>query len=47
MLLKKFQVGSDRIVNAIGSLNYYKRNCIIIDFGTTTTFDKRLQKIFI
>ena len=44
MLLKKFQVGSDRIVNAIGSLNYYKRNCIIIDFGTTTTFDVALTK---
>ena len=35
----KKQVGSDRIVNAFGSLNYYKENCIIIDFGTATTFD--------
>ena len=41
---KKHQVGSDRIVNAIGSLNYYKKNCIIIDFGTTTTFDVALIK---
>ena len=41
---KKHQVGSDRIVNAIGSLNYYKKNCIIIDFGTTTTFDVALMK---
>ena len=41
---KKLQVGSDRIVNAIGALNYYKRNCIIIDFGTTTTFDVALSK---
>ena len=41
---KKFQVGSDRIVNAIGSLNYYKKNCIIVDFGTTTTFDVALTK---
>ena len=31
------QLGSDRISNAIGSLNY--RNCLIIDFGTATTFD--------
>ena len=31
------QLGSDRISNAIGSLNY--KNCIIIDFGTATTFD--------
>ena len=41
---KKHQVGSDRIVNAIGSLNYYKKNCIIIDFGTATTFDLALTK---
>tara|TARA_B100000963_G_scaffold358270_1_gene382494 strand:- start:3076 stop:3825 length:750 start_codon:yes stop_codon:yes gene_type:complete len=31
------QLGSDRISNAIGSLNF--RNSIIIDFGTATTFD--------
>ena len=30
-------LGSDRISNAIGSLNY--NNCLIIDFGTATTFD--------
>jgi type III pantothenate kinase len=30
-------LGSDRIVNAIGSRN--NKNCIIIDFGTATTFD--------
>ncbi len=41
---KKRQVGSDRIVNAIGALNFYKKNCIIIDFGTTTTFDVALIK---
>ena len=36
--IKNFnQVGSDRIVNAIGSKNF--KNCIIIDFGTATTFD--------
>ncbi len=33
------QVGSDRIVNAIGSYNTYKKNCLVIDFGTATTFD--------
>ncbi len=33
------QVGSDRIVNAIGSYNVYKKNCLVIDFGTATTFD--------
>ena len=31
------QLGSDRISNAIGSLRY--KNCLIIDFGTATTFD--------
>lgn len=31
------QLGSDRISNAIGSLHY--KNCLIIDFGTATTFD--------
>ena len=31
------QLGSDRIVNAIGARNY--KNCIIVDFGTATTFD--------
>ena len=31
------QLGSDRISNAIGSLNF--KNSIIIDFGTATTFD--------
>ena len=31
------QLGSDRIVNAIGVKNI--KNCIVIDFGTATTFD--------
>jgi len=36
--IKNFnQLGSDRIVNAIGSKK--NKNCIIIDFGTATTFD--------
>ena len=30
-------LGSDRISNALGSLKY--KNCLIIDFGTATTFD--------
>tara|TARA_B100001057_G_C22627875_1_gene863186 strand:+ start:105 stop:854 length:750 start_codon:yes stop_codon:yes gene_type:complete len=32
-----YQLGSDRISNAVGSLKY--NNSIIIDFGTATTFD--------
>ena len=36
--IKNFnQLGSDRIVNAIGAKKF--KNCIIIDFGTATTFD--------
>ena len=36
--IKNFrQLGSDRIVNAIGSKK--NKNCIVIDFGTATTFD--------
>ena len=34
---KTNQLGSDRIVNAIGGRKY--KNCLILDFGTATTFD--------
>ena len=34
---KKNQLGSDRIVNAIAGKKY--KNCLILDFGTATTFD--------
>ena len=33
------QLGSDRIANAIGAFNLFKTNCLIVDFGTATTFD--------
>jgi len=32
-------VGSDRIANAVGVYKRYKLNCIVLDFGTATTFD--------
>ena len=35
----KNQVGSDRIANAVGVYKEYKSNCIVLDFGTATTFD--------
>ena len=35
----KHQVGSDRIANAVGVYKNYKSNCIVLDFGTATTFD--------
>ena len=33
----KYQLGSDRIVNAIGVKKF--KNCLVLDFGTATTFD--------
>ena len=33
----KKQLGSDRIANAIGAKKF--KNCLIVDFGTATTFD--------
>ena len=33
------ELGSDRIANAIGAYSFYKKNCLIIDLGTATTFD--------
>jgi type III pantothenate kinase len=40
---KPNQIGSDRIANSIGAISQYKKNCIIIDFGTATTFDVVLK----
>jgi type III pantothenate kinase len=33
------EVGSDRIVNAIAASELYDGPCIVVDFGTATTFD--------
>lgn len=33
------EVGADRIVNAVAGYEKYKRDLIIVDFGTATTFD--------
>ena len=33
------QLGSDRIANALGAFNLLRSNCLIVDFGTATTFD--------
>ncbi len=38
------QLGSDRISNALGSLNH--NNCLVIDFGTATTFDVIKQGVY-
>jgi type III pantothenate kinase len=44
---KPKQVGSDRVVNAIAAFKIYKRNSIIIDFGTATTFDVMVKNTYI
>jgi len=40
----KNQVGSDRISNSVGAYKKYKTNCIVLDFGTATTFDVVTKK---
>jgi type III pantothenate kinase len=33
------EVGADRIVNAVAAYEQYRRELIVVDFGTATTFD--------
>ena len=33
------EVGADRIVNAVAAFEKYGGPCVIVDFGTATTFD--------
>ncbi len=33
------EVGADRVANAVAAYNIFKRDAIVIDFGTATTFD--------
>ncbi|MCR8645845.1 type III pantothenate kinase [Paenibacillus sp. N1-5-1-14] len=33
------EVGADRIVNAVAALELYGSPCVIVDFGTATTYD--------
>ncbi len=32
-------VGADRLVNAVAAVHFYGKPCIVVDFGTATTFD--------
>ena len=43
--VNKKQIGSDRLANAIGSMDN-KNNFIILDFGTATTFDVLVKNIY-
>ena len=36
---KPKQLGSDRVANVFAANQLYRSNCIVIDFGTATTFD--------
>lgn len=38
------EVGADRIVNAVAAFEKYRKECIIVDFGTATTFDYITKK---
>ena len=44
--VNKTQIGSDRLANAMGAMDN-KRNCIVIDFGTATTFDVIVKKNYL
>ena len=33
------EIGTDRIANALAAYKLYKKNCVVVDFGTATTFD--------
>jgi len=33
------EVGADRIVNAVAAFERYRAACVVVDFGTATTFD--------
>jgi type III pantothenate kinase len=38
------EVGADRIINAVAAFERWKMGCIVVDFGTATTFDLVTQK---
>ncbi len=38
------EVGADRIVNSVAAFEKFGGPCIIVDFGTATTFDVRLEE---
>ncbi len=38
-MANKMELGPDRLVNLVGAYEKYKTKCIIIDYGTATTYD--------
>ena len=41
------ELGSDRISNSIAATAKYGKNCLILDFGTATTFDVIINNIYV
>src|SRR3989338_2900768 len=41
---KPSQVGADRIANVVGAWGLFRKACIVVDFGTATTFDVISEK---
>ena len=39
LLDNPYEVGADRIVNAVAAYHKHRRSLIVVDFGTATTFD--------
>jgi len=39
LLDNPYEVGADRIVNAVAGYYKFKQSLIVVDFGTATTFD--------
>lgn len=37
-ILRPTEIGTDLVANAVGALATYKKDCIIVDFGTALTF---------
>lgn len=37
-VLNPYEIGSDLVSNAVAAYDYYKRGCIVVDFGTALTF---------
>ena len=37
-VLRPHEIGTDLVANALAAYTHYKRNCVVVDFGTALTF---------
>lgn len=37
-VINPYEIGSDLVANAVAAYDYYKKGCIVVDFGTALTF---------